>query len=222
MDSSRQEWEPMHEHVSLAQPLELNRWRIEHVRNFIYKPDASPVYRWSTYDIDTMKITGAYFYVLPLGQFGKTHGKLFAHTCLGFSFEDGTNLLYSIEARQKIGEEYRPDTQTENVRMFATLDYFLGFRHMVRKRGFFRYPITLPQDTLVCLLRACLEDAHRAYERPDRYHPIKNHCTTALIAVMNRVLEHTIPWHPYWHLTRFTHHLLAKRAIIDMSKKEIL
>lgn len=221
MEPACQAWEPMHEHASVAEPLESGRWRITYIRDFLYRSDAPPTYRWSLRDIDIANVTAAHFYVLPLGQLRKIGG-LFAHTCLGFSFNDGTDVIYSIEARQRAGEEYRPNTDSQNIRIFSTLAYFSGFRHVVRKRGFSRYPITVPQGGLVSLLNACLKDAQGAYGRFDHYHPVTNQCTTALITAMNRGLEEPIPRHPYWYLTRLTHRLLAAHGILDLNKKENL
>ena len=211
----------MHEHVSRVALLSDGQWHITHIRDFIFTSDAPPVYRWSERTIDTSQITTAHFYRFPLEQFGKMRW-LFAHTCIGFSFNDGTDLLYSIEVRQKADEEYHPGGNSENVRMFATLNYFRGFRHMVRKRGFSRYHILLPQSEVAGLLEACLEDAHDAYGKFNHYHAITNQCTTALIRAMNRGLKKPIPWHPGLHLTGLTHHVIAKRGLINLAQKETL
>ena len=216
------EWEPMHEHVSRVESRGDGQWHISNIRDFIFTPDAPPVYRWSETTIDIAHVTNAHFYTFPLEQFGNLRRLLFAHTCIGFSFTDGTNLLYSIEVRQPLGKEYRPSSNAENVRIFATLEYFCGFRHVVRKRGFSRYPILLPQEKIKNVLQACLRDAADAYDTVNHYHAVTNQCTTALIRAMNRGLEKPIPWHPWLHLTGLTHRVLAKRCLINLAHKETL
>lgn len=216
-----QQWEPMHEHVSRVEPYGNGTWHVGYIRDFIFTPDAPPAYRWSERTIDVSTVTAAHFYMMPLEQFGKI-GHLFAHTCLGFSFSDGSNLLYSIEVRQPLGKEYRPSSDAENVRIFATLEYFCGFRHVVRKRGFSRYPILLSQEKLIPVLSACLEDAQTGYGTFNHYHAVTNQCTTALITAMNRGLETPLPWHPGFHLTGLTHHALAQNKLINLTQKENL
>lgn len=214
-------WEPMHEHVSKATALGNSSWCIEYIRDFIFSPNTSPVYRWSSYTAELSQLTRAYLYSIPLTQF-PIIGSLFAHTCIGFLFEDGTELLYSVEARIKKGSAYRPWQSADNVRIVATLNYFIGFRHTVRKQGFYRYPLTIPSDTAQKLFRACMEDSLAMRGVRDPYHSFFNQCTTSVRSIMNTVLEKKLPPHPFWHFSRFAHHILASRKMIAYSEKETL
>jgi hypothetical protein len=214
-------WEPIHEKISYAEMQGKDQWRVSNIRDFVYTRNAPPVFRWSTHTINSAQVTGAHFYMLPLEQFGKI-GRLFAHTCVGFSFPDTPTLIYSIEMRQPRGCEYNPTATHENVCMFATLNYFQGFRHIVRGRGFSRYPLLLTRTDTVRLLETCLDDVCEANQRLNPYHAITNQCTTELIRIMNRALEKPISWHPGWHLTGFTHYVLAKHNLINLSQREYM
>lgn len=221
MNATPRHFAPMHAHASRAKRITPEMWHVDYIRDFVYHEGTPPEERWISRNVTLSAATTAHFYVLPLEQFGRM-GRFFAHTCLGFSFVDGTNLLYSIEARQPAGKDYDPRTRSENIRIFSTLDYFVGFRHVVRKRGFFRYPFTVPEETVSRLLGACLADAEEFENRHEYYHPITTQCTTRTLITMNRALETPVPWHPYWHLTRLTDRLLHAHSLIDLSKKETL
>lgn len=155
---------------------------------------------------------------------------MLVHTCFGFAFADGTELIYSVEARRKESEGYNPITKGpfggyEIIRLFTTFNDLLGFRKIERGQGLERYPLTLSHKQLQQLLQASLQDAARAANatKPDIYHSINNHCTTALLEVMNDVLEKIekkIPRHIYWHITGMSPRLLAKYLMLDLSKKE--
>lgn len=214
-----QKWEPMHEHVSHVKQLGENKWLLENIRNFNYQPNNNTTYRWASKEIDISDIEKTFLYVAPLGQFG-SHGNLFAHTTLGFFFKDESNIIYTVEARQGLGADFRLKGNKDNIRLFTTHNNLLTFRHNVRRRGFSRYPLTAEIDTQKQLLTACIDDLQNHRNAHDKYNALTNQCTTALMKVMNKALEKPIPWHPSWHVSRFLPSFLASRNLINLSQKE--
>lgn len=210
-------WEAMHEHASKVTKTGDTVWTIEYVRDFLYREGSAVTPRWLSKIIDTNTVTEGYFYSAPLKQFGLVGG-LAAHSALGFYFKDGTNILYSIEVRQPLGTDFALGMHGETVRIFTTHENLVGFRRVVRKQPFFRFPLTVPHHTLSTLLTSCLTDAQKNFSSTDTYSLLNNHCSTALMHVINSSLAHALPWHPSYHLTALLPNFLARKKILSYAR----
>ncbi len=218
-------WDSTYAHTSTPVRLPNGLWSIEHVRDFSHNEKNETGERWVTCTLDPRTVTQVYFYTMSLAQLGVSKN-LFVHTAFSFSFSDGTELIFSVEARRQKGESYDPFFKGlfggyEMTYVYTTYNDLIAFRKVQRGQSLERYALLLPQKMKEGLVVASMERTVNVLgKEPEMYNSFSHQCTIVLLHVMNTVLEKKIPRHFYWHITGLSPRLLAKHGLLDLNKKE--
>lgn len=212
--------------VSGAEALSPALWRITDVRDFAYGPRVVLNTRWKTIEVRPHEIKNVWYYTASLALFGPLK-TLLAHTFLGFSFSDGTELGLSLEARRHEHEPYDPLFRGifgtyELMYVWGTLADFTARRRVFENQTLKRYPFTLPKIQLEEILMALFDATNRAGANPQTYHTVTAQCTNELVKIFNTTRAQKIPWHPYWHITGLSPRLLAQHGMLELASKEII
>ena len=221
-----QPWMDDYARVSSVESVAPTAWRIKDVRNFTYGPRTVLKKQWVNAHVVPENLMHAWFYTASLALFGPFKTFL-AHTYLGFSFSDGTELGLSLEARRHENEPYDPLFRGmfggyELMYVWGTLDDFTSRRKIFENQVLERYVLTIPSRQLESILVTLFDETNEAKKHPQTYHTINAQCANELFKIFNQTLPQKIPWHPYWHITGLSPRLLARRGILDIASKESL
>ena len=148
-------WKTEHARLPVAE-FEDEWVTVRNVRNFSYNPDGrirEAKYFDRTYDLG--KVTELWYGISHFYGYG------LAHTFLSFGFADGARLVLSIEARQEIGETYRPLTglfrNYELIFVIADERDVIGVRTHVRGERVYLYRIKANLEYIRRFLRIMLD-----------------------------------------------------------------
>ena len=221
------DWDSGYREISIPRESSDGSWDIENVRDFSYAPTIVTNAEWKTVSVHASDVARGWFYVASLPQFGPFKS-LFAHTFIGFEWQDGERLGLSVEARRHEDEPYDPFIRGmfgayEMTYLWGTLDDFESRRLVFQEQTLERYPLTVTHEKLAALFIAACKNTSRTIEKPERYSTITNQCTNALMRLFNMEEgQPIVPWHIHWHLTGLSPRLLATHGLVDLSKKETL
>jgi hypothetical protein len=160
------------------------RWNTVHLKNirdFDHGDwNTEPIQKYfdDDYDIDTLK--SCTIYSIPFGKSG-----IYSHLILGFHFDDGRELLLSVEARRRPDEDF---SVTLGFLPYYGLIYIwgiqkdlIGLRLHTRKDIVYAYEMTFEQDICQKILHDCLERTNTLSKNPEIYGSLFNNCTTNII-----------------------------------------
>ena len=172
-------WKTEHARLPVAE-FEEQRVTVRNVRNFSYNPDGGireAEYFDHTYDLG--KVTELWYGISHFYGYG------LAHTFLSFGFADGARLVLSIEARQEIGETYRPLTglfrNYELIFVIADERDVIGVRTHVRGERVYLYRIKANLEYIRRFLRIMLDRVNGIQTRPEFYNTIIDNCMTGIL-----------------------------------------
>ena len=170
---------------------------LKNIRDFDYGDESTRVvqkYFDNDYDIDT--IVNCTLYSVPFGK-----SWIYSHLILGFHFDDGQELVLSVEARR------RPDEDFSVIKGF--LPYYgliyiwwtpkdlLGLRLHVRKDTIYAYKITFDKKICQKIFLDCLKRTDTLISHPETYGSLLNNCTTNIIKHCTDSLELPYPSFDY-------------------------
>ncbi|MET0288864.1 MAG: DUF4105 domain-containing protein [Pseudoxanthomonas sp.] len=146
------------------------------VRNFHWRSEQDYTVRWETrqYDLDTLATADlAVSYWM---------GPAIGHTLVSFGFDDGRQLVFSLEIRKERGEAFSALAgffrNYEQVMVAADERDILRVRTNVRGEDLYLYRLNLSRATLRSLLLGYLQDAQRLRAQPAFYNTLTGNCTT--------------------------------------------
>lgn len=212
--------------VTTAEKTSGDDWSLEHVRNFTYGGGEIIDQNWTAARATISNLRHVWFYKESLAQFGPLQA-IFGHTYIGFTFSDGTEYGFSIEARRHENELYDPFIKGtfgayELIYLWGTLEDFQAFRQHYQNKTLERYSITMTQKESEQFLVACFDATNKNVKKPETYNTLTNQCTNELMKVFGKALPKRLSWHPYWHITGLSSHYLARRGLLDLASKEII
>ncbi len=121
-----------------------------------------------------------------------------AHTFLSFGFQGGQYLAISIEVRRQRGEAYSPvrDFFNQNEIIYVVGDErdLIRLRTNIRKDDVYLYHARTTPAESQALFVDMLERANKLAVKPEFYNTLTNNCTTNLVAHVNHVIPHKIPY----------------------------
>lgn len=165
---------------------------IDKVRNFTYRTtdDYTAAYEQRTYDL--AKLDSVWFVVEHFGD-----APAIAHTFLSFGF-GGEYVAISVEIRKERGEVYSPLKgllrQYELMYVVADERDVIGLRTNFRRDPVFLYPVKTTREQMRKMFVEMLTRANRLAIEPEFYNSLTNNCTSNIVAHVNTLAPHRIPF----------------------------
>lgn len=159
---------------------------LHNVRNFSWRSDDDYTARWETrrYDLDRLRsVDMALSYWM---------GPAIAHTLVTFGFDDGRQLVFSVEVRKERHEQYSALAgffkRYELALVAADERDILGVRARVRDEDVYLYRVHMPAPAMRALFEQYLDEAESLRARPRFYQTLTANCTTIVYAMMQRIV----------------------------------
>lgn len=159
---------------------------LHNVRNFTWRSDDDYTARWETrrYDLDRLRsVDMALSYWM---------GPAIAHTLVSFGFDDGRQLVFSVEVRKERHEQYSALAgffkRYELALVAADERDILGVRARVRDEDVYLYRVHMPRPAMRALFEQYLDEADALRETPRFYQTLTANCTTIVYAMMQRIV----------------------------------
>ncbi len=119
-------------------------------------------------------------------------GPAIAHAQFSFGFDDGEQVVFSVEVRRRQGEEFSEIggffKQFELCIIAAQERDSVFLRTNVRREEAYLYRVSLPPNALRSLFLAYVDEANRLEREPRFYHTIGGNCTTLVYLMMQRIV----------------------------------
>jgi hypothetical protein len=159
--------------------------RLDHVRNFAWRSDDDHDVRWESRSYDLARLRS-----VDLGV-SYWMGPAIAHTLVSFGFDDGEQLVFSIEIRKERGEQFDALAgffrRYELALVAADERDILAVRTNVRAEQLYLYRVAMPQEAMRELFLAYVEEAQALREAPRFYNTLTTNCTTLVWELARRV-----------------------------------
>jgi hypothetical protein len=208
--SNDRDWQPDVAVLSYAD-IDGNKVAVHNIRNCDYRTETDFEVRHydKTFDLD--KIRTAELYVV---YWGSPH---MAHTMMGFGFERGDYLCFSIETRKEKGESY--SAVKGLFRQFELIYVVADERDVVRLRTNYRkgeeaylFRLNAPPKQVRVLFLDYLRRLNSLHQRPEWYSALTHNCTTSIRT--QRAAADRAPWD--WRMLANGHgdELLYQRGLI--------
>lgn len=200
------DWAPEVEHI-VTSNVDGSQATVYNVRNFTWRTETDYDVSWQTrtYDLDKIKNVE-----LLLSYWGMP---AIAHTLIGFEFENGEHLVFSIEIRKENGEQYSNIgglfRRYELAFIAADERDIVYLRTNVRGEDVYRYPLNMTPEASKKLFASYLQEGQRISAEPAFYNTLTANCTT-IVFFMMRAIAPTLAWDPSVFLTGYLPRYLHK------------
>lgn len=174
--------------------------RLYNIRNFEWRTREDFTPRWETrdYDLDQLiavDLVASYWM-----------GPTIAHTLVSFAFADHRHLVFSVEVRRLIGEDFSAVgglfRQCELALVAADERDIVRTRTTARREDVYLYRVALPPAAIRALFEAYLDTAETLRAEPRFYNTLTSNCTT-LVYDMVKAIVPGLPWD--WRLLASGH-----------------
>ncbi|NTW14701.1 MAG: DUF4105 domain-containing protein [Candidatus Moranbacteria bacterium] len=186
---------------------------ISNVRDWRYDPDGPISTERIRRTVDLNDIRRVWFVTEPFEKWDAV-----AHTFLIFDFGNTEPLVFSVEARGEVGEEF--DAIAGAFRHYE-LAYLLGTERdlLVRRAVFLKnrlymYPIATEDGFPKHLLSDLLDTTEDIAKHPRFYNTLLHNCTSALAKSANRTTPGSVPWDISYILPGYAPSFLHKLGYI--------
>jgi hypothetical protein len=160
---------------------------LENVRNFNWRSDEDYDIRWEnrSYNLDTLKSIDLFtsYWGMPA----------IAHVLISFGFEDGQQLVFSVEIRKEKGEEYSEVGgffKEFELSVVATDERdAVRVRTNVRGEDVYLYSLNMPKEAMRELLLEYVEQANALVNEPRFYNTVTANCTTIVYHMMQNIVD---------------------------------
>lgn len=161
------------------------RLALERVRNFRWRSEADYDPRWErrSYDLArlaSVDVAASYWM-----------GPAIAHTLVSFGFDDGEQLVFSIEIRKRRGEQFNALAgffrRYELALVAADERDILAVRTNVRGEQVHLYRVAMPREVMRELFVAYAREAEALRGQPRFYNTLTANCTTIVWQLARRV-----------------------------------
>ncbi|MFT4178266.1 MAG: DUF4105 domain-containing protein [Thermomonas sp.] len=155
-----------------------NRVVLHNVRNFDWRSQTDYTVRWETREYDLSQLASA---DLILSYWMGPH---IAHTLVSFGFDDGRQVVFSLEIRKEQGEAFSAIAgffrNYESV-LIASDEYdIVRTRTNARGEDVYLYRLNLSRDAVRKLFLGYLGEAEAIRNRPRFYNTLTSNCTTVV------------------------------------------
>jgi hypothetical protein len=184
------------------------------VRDFSWRSDDDYDARWETrhYDLDHLASADA-----VLSYWGSA---AIAHAMISFGFDDGSHVVFSVEIRKKLGQQYSAIggffKQFETILTAADERDIIRVRTNVRGEDDYLYPLRMDKAAMRALFLSYVHAANRLAITPAFYNTITSNCTT-IVYRMARQIDPGLPWDVRLLLTGYLPEYLYKVGALDRS-----
>jgi hypothetical protein len=119
-------------------------------------------------------------------------GPAIAHTLVSFGFDDGRQLVFSVEVRKERGEEYSALAgffkRYELALVAADERDILGVRARARDEDVYLYRVHMSKPAMRALFEQYLDESDALRATPRFYQTLTANCTTIVYAMMERIV----------------------------------
>ncbi len=166
--------------------VEGHRVVLHNVRNFDWRSVADYTQRWETrsYNLDrlvSVDLVVSYWTIRAI-----------AHVLISFGFNDGDQVVFSVEIRREKDEEFSAIggffKEFELSVLAADERDVIRLRTNVRGEDDYLYRLRLPPAAMRSLFLAYVEQANRLVRAPRFYNTITVNCTTLVHQMMNHIV----------------------------------
>jgi Domain of unknown function (DUF4105) len=165
-----------------------NRVTLRNVRNFEWRTNTDFTQRWETRSYDLGRLCSldmiVSYWTLPA----------IAHVLISFGFEDGEQVVFSVEIRREKHEKYSEIgglfKEFELSIIAADERDVIRVRTNVRGEDAYLYRIRLPVPAIRALFLAYIAEANALLVKPRFYNTITVNCTTLVYHMMKRIVGH--------------------------------
>ena len=183
---------PSHERVwaddvarLLDAELDGSRLTLHNVRNFEWRTETDYTPRWETrsYDLDRLESADLFL--------SYWMGPQIAHTLVSFGFDDGRQLVFSLEIRKERHESFSAIggffRKFEQVIIAADERDIVRTRSNVRGEDVHLYRLRMQPDQLRALLLGYIDSAAELRRAPRFYNTLTSNCTTIIFELARRI-----------------------------------
>lgn len=159
---------------------------LSHVRDFDWRSEKHYTPRWEarSYDLDRLRSVDM---ILSYWM-----GPAIAHTLVSFGFEDGEQLVFSVEIRKERDETFSAIggffKQFENSIVAARERDVVRVRTNARGEDDYLYRIDMPPEAMRSLFLAYVDEANALIRKPQFYNTLTANCTTIVYHMMQRII----------------------------------
>jgi hypothetical protein len=166
--------------------VEANRVTLRNVRNFDWRSNTDYTRRWETRGYDLERLNGV---DMILSYWA---GKVIAHVLMSFGFDDGAQVVFSVEIRRK-----KSDAFSEIGGFFKEFELsvvaaderdVIRVRTNVRGEDDYLYRIRLPISSMRSLFLAYVEQTNALVNAPRFYNTLSVNCTTLVYHMMRHIV----------------------------------
>jgi hypothetical protein len=166
--------------------VEGHRVVLHNVRNFDWRSSTDYTQRWETrsYDLDrlaSVDLVVSYWTIRAI-----------AHVLISFGFDDGDQVVFSVEIRREKDEEFSAIggffKEFELSVLAADERDVIRLRTNVRGEDDYLYRLRLPPAAMRSLFLAYVEQANQLVRAPRFYNTVTVNCTTLVHQMMNHIV----------------------------------
>lgn len=199
----------------LTPHIEGDKITLHNVRNFAWRTREDFTPHWETREYH---LTQLHRLDLIVSYWA---GPMIAHTLASFGFEDGRQLVLSLEVRRTQGQEFSAlgglFKQTELLLVAADERDIIRTRSNVRGEDVYIYRVNLPLPQMRALFLAYLRKAEALHHKPRFYNTLFSNCTTLVYDMAKRIVP-GIAWDYRLILSGYLPEYLYDLGALDTSK----
>ena len=159
---------------------------LDNVRNFHWRSDQDYDIRWESRDYDLRQLTSVDMLTSYWGM------PAIAHILVSFGFEDGRQLVFTVETRKEKDESYSElggFFKEFELSIVATDERdAVRVRSNVRDEDVYLYRIDMPQAAMRELLLSYVEQANGLVSRPRFYNTLTANCTSIVFDMVQGII----------------------------------
>lgn len=159
---------------------------IDNVRNFDWQTPERYTERWETRTYRLSELTSTDLIV------SYWMGPAIAHTLVSFGFDDGRQLVFSVEIRRQRNEAFSAIggffKQFEMALVAADEHDIVRTRSNVRAEEVYLYRVALPGEAARTLFLAYLDEADDLRDTPAFYNTLTSNCTTLVFDMVKNII----------------------------------
>lgn len=158
---------------------------LRNVRDFDWRSETDYTPRWETrrYDLDQLATADLFL--------SYWMGPHIAHTLVSFGFDDGQQLVFSLEIRKERGERFSAlggfYRKFEQVLVAADERDIVRTRSNARGEDVYLYRLNVDREQLRSLFLGYVEDAESLRRQPRFYNTLTSNCTTIVFDLARRI-----------------------------------
>jgi hypothetical protein len=168
--------------------VDAQRVTLRNVRNFDWRSDSDYTQRWETRDYDLDKLRSVDMIM------SYWSGPAIAHMLVSFGFENSDHVVFSVEIRQRKGQEFSEIggffKEFELSVVAADERDVIRVRTNVRGEDDYLYRIQIPVSAMRSLFLAYVAEANGLVHAPRFYNTITANCATLVYHMMKRIVGH--------------------------------